>query len=216
MPDLSERASRLLQAFASSPSFDESRLEEARRLVSFITDERERAAVRIEALDALERAMRLGEERSAGNVVPFRRNELRLPEPSRPAARSLSMPLLIACERVEDARKAALETHAGSGRWAFVDFEDLDDGALETDEGLDALSGATIFVRDLGAMTEAAQDAIARRYLDGRLSEAPLLIAAALGASTRAVGSLLSALELRAIRPGSSQAESTRLPGLHS
>lgn len=220
MSDLSERAQRLLAAMASSPSIDENRLEETRRLLSVIDAARDRAAAQVDDLIALERRLREAGEAPLSfgfNVIPFRGPERRFErELSR---RSNATPLLLVCACETTVRRAAFEAHALSGRWAFLDFEDLERGCLETDGGLSALSGATVFVRDLGALTIAAQDAIARRWREGRMDQAPFIVAAAAGASSDASGALLSLFEIKAVRPGGtlSPARAPSLqPSLHS
>lgn len=117
-------------------------------------------------------------EEIPSNVIPLRRPSARAPEvPDRRWV--LRLDCLIESKYLSEIHKMAMELHAHSGRYAFVEYRDLDaEQRLQLPELL-SLGAITLFVSDLTNLSPAEQEVLLQ-LVQTETVQRPLVMAGAL------------------------------------
>lgn len=143
-----------------------------------------------EALDRLEQRVGTIQEEIPSNVIPLRRP----PEAKKTSAFSrvndkrwiLRLDCLIESKYISEIHKMAMELHAQSRRYAFLEYRDLDLKARNSLQDLLAMGSISVFVPNILDLTAQEQDVLCR-LMQVESVQRPLLM----------VGSTMSFSDLR-------------------
>ncbi|MBX3020361.1 MAG: hypothetical protein KF799_01690 [Bdellovibrionales bacterium] len=115
-------------------------------------------------------------EELPSNVIPLRRTRMfERPTPSNDQRWVLKLDCLIESKHVSEIHKMAMELHAHSRRYAFVDFRDLDGTKRTNLPELLSLGAISLFVPELMTLSMTEQDVLKNLMKTGTVQR-PLLM----------------------------------------